>query len=154
MIDMTAAERKVTLPTAPLLGAAWIAAILATIASALVVYIWKRDVDWVVSALLGGCVVAGASTVALLAIRPWHAKALMTWPMVWVAGSFLRLLVTVAGTFLLYSATRFGTLGLVLAVMAAYFAVQVGESRIYAGSMKRHAPAGAGVDGSSAEDSE
>ena len=59
-----------------------------------------------------------------------------------VAASFARLVTTMGATFLLYSATQIGGKGLFFAVALAYVAAMVGETRVYAMSMKRFAPGG------------
>jgi len=148
MADPGAASRRVTLPTAPMLGAIWFAAVLAGLAGAGVITMLGRGGQESFGALLGGLLVAVCATVVLLGVRPWTPKPLATWPMIWIAASFVRLAITVAATFLLYSATRFGAVSLVLTVVAAYFAVQVGETRMYAIAMKRHAPDSAAGDAS------
>ncbi|MEM7228025.1 MAG: hypothetical protein AAF432_04335 [Planctomycetota bacterium] len=152
-----AALRLVTLPTMPMLGAAWLGAIIAGGTVAILMLVLSRGTDWVLGALIGAGVVAGTATLSLLALRPWQPKPLMKWPVLWVAASFLRLAVTVVATFLLYSATRFGTAGLVLAVVTAYVAVMAGETRMYANSMRRYAPNGVGAvgpEGASTKDEE
>ncbi len=137
--DLT--ERKVTLPTIPLLGAAWVGCLATGGAWAAVAWVLGAG-ERVVAGPLAAGVVGSVTTLALLAIRPWHPRSLYTWPIVWVTASFARLVTTMGATFLLYSATQIGGKGLFFAVALAYVAAMVGETRVYALSMKRFAPRG------------
>ena len=89
--------------------------------------------------------VAVTSTIMLLILTPWRPKALMRWPILWMSGHFLRLLLTPAGGLLLYSATPYGDLWFWLAVVAVYLATLAGETRLYVQSMNRLAPRRDGV---------
>ena len=135
-----AALRTVTLPTGRLLGAAWIGCL--SVGFLWTAAAWLLGASWpsALSGLAAGGVVAVAAAAVLIVIRPWRAKTLAEWPVVWVAGSLARLAVTLGGTFLLYSATRFGGKSLWLAVAAAYLAAMIGETRIYGASMRRFDP--------------
>jgi hypothetical protein len=53
------------------------------------------------------------------------------------------MLMTLAGTFLLYSATPYRGVSLWLSMAAAYVAVMLGETRVYASAMRRLAPSAA-----------
>jgi hypothetical protein len=140
---MNPAERTVALPLTPLLAvsvlgpaaacAVWTGGTLALGAGTLRLQ---------AGAAASG-VVAAAAVVHLLLLRPWKERSLLKWPMVWVGGSFLRLAITLGGAILLYSATPFRDVSLWFATVLAYVAVMVGETRVYASTMKRLAPAGA-----------
>jgi hypothetical protein len=136
------AERRVTLPTRPLMVVIWVTAVLVAIAWAALFAIVRRD-GWPVW-LGGGAagVVAVSATLALAIIRPWHPRALGTWPMLWVLASFLKWPPTLAGAFLLYSATPLSKGALGVSVLVAYLAVLAGETRVYAETMKRLVPSG------------
>lgn len=141
------AMRETTLPTARLLVTVVVAcAVVAALWTAVVVALGQPR-DRVMLGAVGAAVVTVASTVALAVVRPWRPKPLMRWPHVWVAGSFLRMAVTIAGCFLLYSAPPFAANGrwLALAVGVAYVAAMVGETRVYAVSMRRFAPDASGT---------
>ncbi|MBT8484486.1 MAG: hypothetical protein KJO43_02835 [Phycisphaerae bacterium] len=144
-----AARRKVTLPTGRLLAAAWIAAAVAGIGWAVVAGTVGPGVDSAVAGLLAAGVVAAASTISLLLLRPWRPKTLLLWPSLWVAASMGRMLIALSGTFLLYSATPYRSRSLWFAAVVAYLAVMVSETRVYASSMRRFAPPGGPAMGSS-----
>jgi hypothetical protein len=112
-----------------------------------------NDERIVVAGGLAGALVAACSMLSILMIQPWRARPLYRWPMVWIGGSFLRMLVTLGLTFLLYSATPYGTVSLWLAVVAAYAATLLGETRAYATYMKQYSPA-PGSSGPAADPSE
>ena len=133
------AERKVTLPTTRLLAAAWVSCLAAGGAWAAAAWIVGAG-DRAVAGPVAAGIVGSVAALTLLAIRPWHPKSLYSWPIVWVAASFARLVTTMGATFLLYSATQIGGKGLFFAVALAYVAAMVGETRVYALSMKRFAP--------------
>ena len=140
---MTAlAERRVTLPTRPLLMVIWVTAVLIAIAWGALFGILGRDgwPAWLGAAAAG--VVAVSATLALAVIRPWHPRALGTWPMLWAVASFLKWPPTLAGAFLLYSATPLSKGALGASVLAAYLAILAGETRVYAETMKRLVPQG------------
>jgi len=94
---------------------------------------------------LAAVLVGLGATCGILAIQPWRPRPLTTWPMVWMAGSFVRFMVTLTGAFLLYSATPSGTVHLWIGVVIAYLATLVGETRTYAAAM-RPVVAGRGSD--------
>jgi len=138
----TIAERRVTLPTRPLMLVIWVTAALVAIVWAVVFVFVSRD-GW--PAWLGGAaagVVAVSATLALVIIRPWRPRALAEWPTLWVVASFLKWPPTLAGAFLLYSATPLSKGALAASVLAAYVAVLAGETRVYAETMKRFVPSG------------
>jgi len=131
---------RVTLPTAALIGAASVAAITAGAAWALFAFVFGQGMSGALVGLAAGGLVAVSATLGLCAIMPWRPRQLGQWPAVWVAGSFLRMAITLGGTFLLYSATPFGGRTLWFAVMVAYLAAMAGETRVYALSMRRFTP--------------
>ena len=94
---------------------------------------------------LAALLVGLGATCGILAIQPWRPRSLATWPMVWMAGSMVRFMVTLGGAFLLYSATPSGTVHLWIGVVIAYLATLVGETRTYAAAM-RPVVAGRGSD--------
>jgi F0F1-type ATP synthase assembly protein I len=141
-------EDRGQLPTARLLAVVWLGCLLVGAGWSGVALALGRGRDAVVTGLLAAAVVGVAASVVLLALRPWRPKRLDRWPMVWVAGSFLRFAVTLGATILLYSATPYGTRSLWFAVLLAYFAVMVAETRVYASSMRRFAPSETGASGS------
>ena len=132
--------KLVALPTGLLIWAAWAACALAGGAWGLVAFALGQRGPVAFTGPAAAGVVAVAATVALLVIRPWRPKPAFTWANVWMAGSFLRLVITLAGVFLLYSATPLRGRNVWFAAVLAYVAVMVCETRIFAGSMKRLAP--------------
>lgn len=94
---------------------------------------------------LAALLVGLGATCGILAMQPWRPRSLATWPMVWMAGSMVRFMVTLGGAFLLYSATPSGTVHLWIGVVIAYLATLVGETRTYAAAM-RPVVAGRGSD--------
>jgi hypothetical protein len=142
------AEQQVVLPTVRLLAAAWVACLVAGGAWAGVLLVLGQGATAAVTGLVGAGAVAVAALVALLAIRPWRPRSLAVWPIVWVAGSMVRLLTTLGVAYLLYSATPYHSRMLWFAVLVAYLAALVGETRVYALSMRRFAPDGAGPSSS------
>lgn len=138
--SIDAAERKATLPTASFLIVIWATAAAAGAAFAAGALLLGFGGAAAVNGLAGAGVVAGAASLVIFALRPWRPRALLNWPVVWVAASFVRLLATLAGTYLLYSATHLGGRSLWMAVALAYLAVMFGETRVYAMSMRRFAP--------------
>jgi hypothetical protein len=149
----TAADRPVSLPTGRLLVAACVPALLTGMAWSGVTAVSGKGETIVVAGMLAGAIVAACSMLSVLLIQPWRPRPLYRWPMVWIGGSFLRLLVTLGLTFLLYSATPYGTVSLWLAVVAAYAATLFGETRAYATYMKQYSPA-PGSTGPAADPSE
>lgn len=140
----TLADKMVPLPTLRLLAAGWGGPIVvglgwAGLGSAV------ADRGQAAIALAAAAVVGVASTLALLILRPWRARSLARWPMIWVAGSFARVALTLGGVLLLYSATPLRSPSLWLAAMVAYLAALIGETRVYVHCMQRlGAPAIAG----------
>jgi hypothetical protein len=94
---------------------------------------------------LAALLVGLGATCGILAMQPWRPRSVATWPMVWMAGSMVRFMVTLGGAFLLYSATPSGTVHLWIGVVIAYLATLVGETRTYAAAM-RPVVAGRGSD--------
>ncbi len=135
-----AAEREVTLPTGRFLAVIWIAALGAGAAFAAGAVLLGLGDAAAWNGPIGAGVVAVAASLVVLGLRPWRPRAMLNWPVLWVASSFVRLLATLAGTYLLYSATQSGGRSLWMAVALAYLAVMVGETRVYAMSMRRVAP--------------
>jgi hypothetical protein len=138
-----AAERKVTLPTAQLLGAAWAACLVAGGGWMAVCWALGRGADQALSGAIAAGLVAAMAGAVIVGLRPWRPRSLLTWPVVWVTASFLRLVGTLGGAFLLYSATQIGGRSLWFAVALVYVAALIGETRVYAKSMRRFAPGGA-----------
>lgn len=138
------AEQTVALPTLPVLAVTWWACALTAGMTALGAVLFTAGENRYAEILLGAMTVAGVSTITLLALRPWRPKTLFHWPMVWMAGHFLRLVLTPAAGLLLYSATPYGGLWFWLAIVFAYLAMLAGETRVYAHTMNRLAPAGTG----------
>lgn len=138
------AIRKVTLPTRSFLAAIWVATLLAGGIFAGGALILGMGATATRNGGVAAGVVGVIASLVVLALRPWQPRALMQWPVVWMAGSFVRLLATIGGTYLLYSATPLGSpsggKSLWLAVAFAYVAAMVGETRVYAMSMRRFAP--------------
>jgi hypothetical protein len=140
----TLADKTVTLPTLRLLAVGW--------AGPLVVGLGWAGLGSVVAGrspvaigLAAAGVVGAASTLAILVLRPWRARSMAQWPMIWVAGSFARVAMSLGGALLLYSATPLRSPSLWLAVMVAYLAALIGETRVYVHCMQRlGAPAIAG----------
>ncbi|MFK7961986.1 MAG: hypothetical protein AB8G96_15840 [Phycisphaerales bacterium] len=85
-------------------------------------------------------VVATVSALALLALTPWRPRSLGTWPMVWTAAGFGRLVVALGGAALLYSRPQFGPAHVFPPVLLAYVAVMVVETMTYARAMAAHGP--------------
>jgi hypothetical protein len=139
----TAENLAVTLPAGSLIAVAWgacgaVAGVWCAIGLAL-----GRDRGF----LLGGAAAAGtvatSASVAIILLRPWRPRRLAEWPFAWLAGSFVRLVLTLAGAFLIYSAPFHGLGGMWLAaaVMMAYLAALIGETRVYAATMRRYGSA-------------
>jgi hypothetical protein len=141
------AEQPVTLPTGRFLMAIWTASGAAAVVWAIALLLLPREgwPAWLGAA--GGGIVGGSASLVLLLLRPWRARKLGSWPMLWMTASFLKWLPTLAGAFLLYSAAHFSRVAIGGSVLLAYLAVLVGETRVYAESMKRFVPRGAETDG-------
>ena len=144
VIAMTAPhpDQLVSLPTSRLVAGACLASGTVGVVWALGATLLGAGTPEAVAGLLAGGAVAAGSVVALLSIRPWRERSLARWPLVWMGGSAVRFLGTLALAFLLYSATPYGSIGLWLAVVVAYMATLVTETRLYALHMKRYAPPG------------
>lgn len=143
MNDTDPSLRKVTLPTRRLIAVAWAAAIVAGLVVAGVIAAIGPAAGAPVNGAAAAGIVGVVATLAVIALMPWRPRALLQWPVVWLAASFVRLMATMGGTYLLYSATHFGGKSLWLAVLVVYLAAMVGETRVYATSMRRFAPGGA-----------
>jgi hypothetical protein len=94
-----------------------------------------------VGALLAGVAAAVATLLSMLLIGPWRKRSVIRWPFVFLAGTLLQTLLTLAGGFLLYSATPYGTVAMWLCLVVAFWAGLVGLVRIYGSHVRRLAPA-------------
>ncbi len=92
--------------------------------------------QWAAAGLYAAAVVSAGSVLALLAIRPWKRRSLMSWPFVWLAGSGVRMLITLVLTVLLYSAFSLDPAALGIAVVTAYLATLLSETWMYVHEMK------------------
>lgn len=138
---MNPADRQVALPTAPFLVATWAPAVAAGGGWMGVSLAVGRPMAEAVLGLVAAGIVGLSATGSLLVIAPSRPKPLRSWPMIWLGGSFMRLMVVLGLTLLLYSATRFGAeRALWFATIVAYLAVLVAETRVYAVLMNRAAP--------------
>jgi hypothetical protein len=127
---LTAANRTVTLPTAALIAAAWGACAAVAAAWCAIGLALGRERGFFLGGAAAAATVAAAASVAILALRPWRPRSLAQWPFAWLAGSLVRLVLTLAGAFLLYSAPFHGLGGMWLAAAV-----------VYAATMRRHGPA-------------
>jgi len=134
MADIPQTER-VALPVTPFLVAAGVIPALCAVVWGAVTTILDRSRTEVIGGVIGAGVVGVCTALAVIAIRPWVPKSLMTWPFIWMSSSLLRAVVTIGVTLLIYSATQFGTVSLWLAVGMTYVATLTGETRVYAAAM-------------------
>jgi hypothetical protein len=139
----TAANLAVTLPTGTLIGVAWGACGAVAGAWCAIGLAFGLDRGFFLGGAGAAATVATSASVAIIFLRPWRPRRLAEWPFVWLAGSFVRLVLTLAGAFLLYSAPFHGLGGMWLAaaVMMAYLAALIGETRVYAATMRRYGSA-------------
>jgi hypothetical protein len=100
----------------------------------------------VVAGPAGAGWVALVGTACVLAMTPWSPRALGTWPLVWTAAGFVRLLAALGGGLLLYSRPPFGGAFVFAPVTVAYLAVMAVETREYARAMGRLQATDAGPD--------
>lgn len=134
---MTASTvQSAVLPTARLIGAA-------TAGSALVGAVWWMSFAlgagrsaWAAAGLIGAAAVGVAAVVALLAIRPWKRRSLAQWPFVWLAGSGLRIVLTLSLAAVLYFALSVEPVALASAVAATYLITLVAETWLYVNAMQ------------------
>ena len=85
----------------------------------------------------GATLVAGITIAGVLAMRPWKTRPIGDWMTWWLAALVGRLLLTPLLAYLLYSATPFGLVPLMLSVAVTYVIVQVGEASALAVYLKR-----------------
>lgn len=101
-----------------------------------------RPRDDVIAPLLAGALAAAAAVLAMLLIRPWRTRPMTAWPFVFLAGTVIHLLGTLAGGMLLYFASHFGSVGTWLCLVGSYWAALFGLVRVYGSCMKQSAPPG------------
>ena len=147
------AQRKVTLPTGRLLLSATGAALGAGALAELVFRVLDPEPSRSGYGLASGLIVLVAAVAVLLVLRPWVPRALQTWPMLWVAGSFGRMVCTLGLTAVVYSAALPGA-ELWLGVVACYVLVMLAETRVYVGAMRPYVPEAWSSSGVSSPDSE
>lgn len=133
----SAADRKVTLPTLPLFGAAIVPA-------AVVAALWAAIAALggfpVVPGVAGAGVVAAVATGTVVVLAPWRPRSIGVWPMVWTGLSMGRMVAALGGGVLLYSRPQIGGLYTIAPAVLAYVAVMLIEIRVYARSMARFTP--------------
>ena len=85
----------------------------------------------------GAALVAGITIAGVLTMRPWKTRPIGDWMTLWLAALVGRLLLTPLLAYLLYSATQFGLVPLMLSVAVSYVIVQIGEASALAVYLKR-----------------
>jgi len=140
------ASRRVTLPTGRLLAAAVVPCVVVALAWMGIAALlgWPRP--RVVAGPAGAGWVALVGVAGVLALTPWNPRSLGTWPLVWTAAGFVRLLAALGGGLLLYSRPPFGGAFVFAPVTVAYLAVMAVETREYARAMGRLQATDAGPD--------
>jgi hypothetical protein len=93
------------------------------------------------SGLAGAGIVAGCTTVGLLAIAPWIERPAMMCVTMWLGQTVVRLLLTPVVTYLLYSATPLSGFQPLLAVGTIYAVTVIGEAMVFARYLQRSRPA-------------
>ena len=132
----TAREPVTALPTLRMVLTV-IGAGLATLAGWTAVPLLTGRTATITAAAAGATLVAGISTLSLLAIGPWKTRAMGTWANLWLAALVGRLLLTPALAYLLYSATPLSLTPLMLSVAVTYVVVQISEAAALAAYLKR-----------------
>ena len=131
---MTEPEPTMTMPTARLIGAIALGAVLSC-------GLWMAAVaagPWSREAIFAGPY--GAGTVLLigllgvLVMSPWRPRAMLDWWTMWLAATVLRLLLTPVAGYLLYSATSLALEPLFLSIAASYFVTLLTEVAV----LQRH----------------
>ena len=135
-------EQSLPLPTARLLLEPAALSIAAGGCWALAAAVLGRAMPDVIGALLAGMAAALAAALAMLLIRPWRPRALVTWPFVFLAGTVIHLLAVLAGGMLLYSASIYGTVSTWLCLVVSYWVGLFGLVRVYGSCMRQTAAAG------------
>ena len=135
-----AAMRRVTLPTVPFIVAGCAGSAIAGAGWAIVgALLGGGAVDVLIGAAAAG-VVGTAVLLSILVVAPWRPKPLQTWPIVWVAGSFVRLIASMGGVYLLYSATPLGGFQTLMAVGIVYATTVIGEAMVFARYLQSSRP--------------
>jgi len=97
--------------------------------------------------LAAAAIVAGCATLALLAVRPWKRRSMLSLPFVWLGSSLLRMVAVLIVSILLYFAFSLEIASLLIAVVVAYLATLAGETVVYVHSVRVLPPAGGQVEG-------
>ena len=129
-------EPTVALPTRQLLVTIGVTA-AATAAAWMVIAALAGPADAIGAGAAGAAVVALVSIASMLAIRPWLARPISEWTTMWLAALIGRLLLTPVLAYLLYSATPFAMMPLLLSVAVTYVIVQISEAASLALYLKR-----------------
>ena len=134
--DIPRPEPLTTLPTWPMVVTV-IASGLATVSAWSAVTELTGRTPTLKAAADGATLVAGITTLSLLAIGPWKTRAMGTWANLWLAALVGRLLLTPALAYLLYSATPLSLTPLMLSVGVTYIIVQISEAAALAAHLNR-----------------
>jgi len=136
------ADQPIRLPTAKLLLVPALSCLVVGGGWAGIAALLQFGKEDIIGAILAGLVPALAVVVAMVLIRPWHARPVTTWPFVFLAGTVIGLLATLAGGLVLYFASSYGTVGTWLCLVVCYWAGLFGLVWVYGSCMKRRASVG------------
>lgn len=87
----------------------------------------------------GAGLVAVLAAACLLCLQPWKVRPISEWMNWWMGGTLLRLIAVPAATYLLYSATSFSALALILGVGLTYVVTLLAEAAVLAQHVRRAA---------------